>query len=312
MPMHDALTDVLSTVRLRSAVFACASLHAPWGVSTRGLDGGIFHAVVRGRCVARLDARGAQPIDLAAGDVVLFPHGDAHTMRDHPRTSTRPIRELVRAGEGGVGALVVEGRGEHTQLVCGRFDLERAAPHPLLSLLPRAIHLGAGAPSLAAWLGPTVQLIASELERREPGGAAIVTRLADTLVVHAIRACIRGDAMVGTWLGALRDPQIARALDLLHAAPREAWTVGALAERVGMSRSAFFERWSRLVGESPAVYATRWRMHVAARLLREEPSAGLADIADRVGYASEAAFSKAFKRVVGEPPSVYRDARLVA
>jgi AraC-like DNA-binding protein len=310
--MHDALTDVLSSVRLRSTVFCRAELDAPWGVHTKGLDGGIFHAVVRGRCVAQLDD-GGEPVELGAGDVILLPHGDPHTMRDRPGTHARPIRDLVsEPAEGGVGEIRLVGGGETTSLVCGRFDFERGAPHPLLSLLPRAIHLRTSDADLATWLGPTVQLVAAELERREPGASAVITRLADLLVVHAIRACVRREQAGTGWLAALRDPQVGRALDLVHGRARDPWTVDSLATKVGMSRSVFFDRWTRLVGEPPAQYLARWRMHLAARLLREESGASVAEIADRVGYGSEAAFSKAFKRLVGAAPSDYRRAARAA
>lgn len=302
--MHDALADVLTTIRLRSAVFCRADVTAPWGVSTKGLDGGIFHAVLSGHCTSMVGS--APPIALSPGDVILLPHGDAHVMADRPGRRAVPIRGLVRSSDdGGVASLCTGGGGERTVLVCGRFDFERRAPHPLLSLLPRAIHLRASDPPLAHWLAPTVRLIASEIEHRAPGGSTIVTRLTDVLVVHAIRAAIEAGHTEGGWLGALRDSRIGRALDLVHGAPREPWTVDSLAEKVGMSRSSFFERFTALVGEPPAQYVARWRMHLAARWLREE-SASVAEIADRVGYASEAAFSKAFKRLVGAPPSDYR------
>jgi AraC-like DNA-binding protein len=319
-PTTDALAEVLRHVRLESSVFARAALWAPWAVSTNGLDGGIFHAVVRGRAVAIPSARAgkagdARPIELGPGDVVLLPYGDPHVMADRAGRRAVPIRGRVRTPEGGgVGVLSIDGGGEETSLVCGRFDVERARPadgegarppHPLLGLLPRVVHLRADDPALAPWLPPLVAALAFELDHPQPGGSTVITRLADVLVVHAIRACVRAGTTDGGWLGALRDPRIAHALDLLHARPHEAWTAASLAEAVGMGRSAFFDRWSALVGEPPAQYLARWRMHLAERSLRRGDGS-VAEIGRRVGYDSEAAFSRAFKRLVGVAPSSLR------
>ena len=318
----DALAEVLRLVRLESSVFARAALFAPWAVSTNGLDGGLFHAVVRGRCVAipgvppgAKKAKETRPLELGAGDVLLLPYGDPHVMADRVGRRAVPIRGRVRTPEaGGVGLLSIDGGGEETSLVCGRFDVERARatgaddarpPHPLLGLLPRVVHLRASDPTLAPWLPPLVAALAFELDHPQPGSSAVITRLADVLVVHAIRACVREGTTDGGWLGALRDPRVARALDLLHARPHEPWTASSLAEAVGMGRSAFFERWSALVGEPPAQYLARWRMHLAARALRGREGS-VAEIGRRVGYDSEAAFSRAFKRLVGVAPSSLR------
>lgn len=313
----DALAGVLASVRLRSTVFARAALHAPWAVSTQGLDGGIFHAVVRGRCVvipggAASPKGSARPIELGPGDVVLLPHGDPHVMADRPGRRALPIRGRVRVPEGGgVGWLRLDGGGEETSLVCGRFDVEKGAiegdPHPLLGLLPRVVHLRADDPALAPWLSPLVAALAFELDHPEPGASTVITRLADVLVVHAIRATVREGTAQDGWLGALRDRRIARALDLVHARPHEPWTAASLAEAVGMGRSAFFERFQALVREPPAQYVARWRMHLAARSLREG-SASVAEVARTVGYDSEAAFSRAFKRLVGVSPGRLRRA----
>lgn len=335
-PTVDALAQVLATVRLRSTAFARAALFAPWGVSTRGLDGGIFHAVVRGRCVAipelahqrgaRASKDASRPIELGPGDVVLLPYGDPHVLADRPGRHAVPIRGRVRVPEGGgVGVLSLDGGGEETSLVCGRFDVERpletsvaptakapiaraqTAPHPLLGLLPRVVHLRADDPALAPWLPPLVSALAFELDHHEPGSSTVITRLCDVLVVHAIRACVRDGSTGEGWLGALRDRRIARALDLVHARPHEPWTAASLAEAVGMGRSAFFERFTALVREPPAQYVTRWRMHLAARSLRDG-EASVAEVARRVGYDSEAAFSRAFKRLVGVSPGTVRRA----
>lgn len=303
---QDALTDVLGSVRLSSTVFCRASLTAPWGVHTKGLDGGLFHAVLRGRAVCLLEDGGGV-VELGPGDVVLLPHGAAHRMVDRPRTPVVPIRgRVVDDEQTGVGWLRLGGGGEVTELVCGRFDFDRqgGAPHPLLSLLPQAIHLKADDQRVAGWLAPTVQLIAQELLRREPGSGAVIVRLCDVLVVQGFRAVVQAPGE--GWLAALKDKGVARALDALHAEPARDWSADALAKQAGMSRSAFFPRFRELVGEPPASYLVRWRMHLAARALSEDPGPSLGELADRVGYQSEAAFAKAFKRCVGQSPGEYR------
>lgn len=303
----DALTSVLSTLSLRSSVFARAELRAPWAVHTRGLEGGIFHAVVRGRAVLRLD-RDRESVALAEGDVAVVPHGEGHVMCDAPSTRPVPIAGRTRpAPDGGAALLSIDGGGAECRLVCGRFEIDRHATHPLVSLLPPLIHLRRDDPVLGPWLAPTLALMASELTAGAPGAGVVLTRLADVLVVHALRAHVASDAPAPVgWLRALRDPQVGKALGLVHARPGETWTAASLAARVGVSRSVLYERFTELVGEPPARYLLRWRMHVAEKSLSDDASLGLGEVAARVGYGTEAAFAKAFKRFTGEAPGAWR------
>ena len=205
------------------------------------------------------------------------------------------------------GAIVrYGGGGAATTLVAGYFSTEKGAPNLLFDSLPPVVHVKGDAGTTVRWLEANLQFVASEMASGEPGFETIVSRLADILVVQAVRAHLAqsGGGCKG-WLRALVDPQIGRALSLIHEKPEDDWTVESLASKVGMSRSAFAARFTQLVEEPPLTYLTRWRMQKASRLL-ETSHAGVAEIAKRVGYDAEAAFSKAFKRWIGVAPGAYR------
>lgn len=303
--MADPLSGVLDAVRMRGSVFSRASLCAPFGVSSGRTDSGIFHAVVEGSLVAQL-ADGSATAQLAAGDLVLFPFGDDHLILDAPGSPHRPIGMLTTVDEDGMGDLVVEGTGPVTSLLCGTVDFDAEGAHPLFSLLPRMVVVRDLDPELVHAVRTLVDLIAAEVHAPTSGSGTLVARLTDALMVNVLRAYIAGlEPGDGGWLGALGDPVLQRALGLIHDRPAEPWTVEELAASVGLSRSAFFERFKRGVGESPAEYLTRWRIHVATRLLAEEGHS-VAAAARRVGYATEAGFSNAFLRVMGMRPGAYR------
>jgi len=198
------------------------------------------------------------------------------------------------------------GEGAETQLVCGSFRLERADAHPLLEFLPPLLHLRPAENAAAEWMEATLRFLARETREARPGTETIVSRLTDVLFVQVLRAWIEtAPEGRGGWLGALRDRQIGAALAHLHRSPDRGWTNASLAEAVGMSRSRFAARFTALVGEPPLTYLSRWRLETAAGLLGDG-ALGLAEVAARVGYESEAAFSKAFRRRFGTPPGAYR------
>ena len=217
-----------------------------------------------------------------------------------PRVEVSDRYELLRHGGGGAA----------TNLICAVVRFDHPAARQLLPLLPRC-HPCRGVATHRSSSGSqsTLRLMAAEARELRPGGETVVTRLADILVIQTIRAWIEKDPAAQTgWLGALRDPQIGRALALIHRDPVRAWTVASLASEAAMSRSAFAARFTELVGEPAMQYVTRWRMHLALERLKED-EAPLADLADRMGYQSEAAFSRAFKRVIGISPGAARQTR---
>jgi AraC-like DNA-binding protein len=301
----DVLTDVLETLRARGACYARIDARAPFGVSIQGGALSAFHLVLEGSCV--LSVEGQPGLELYGGDLVCIPHGLSHSISDASGTATLRLRDLLgKERKPGPAALEIGGRGKATTLICGKIEFEEPGGHPLLGALPPVIHLRGGSSALVEWLEPTLRFIASEAGSKRPGAQTVVSRLADVLFIQIVRGHLATvDPETSGWLGALGDPQIGAALGLIHESPESAWTVKSLASSAGMSRSAFASRFTRLVGEPPLHYLTRWRMQKAQSLLRDG-RVSLADVASRVGYDSEAAFSKAFKRAVGAAPGAYR------
>jgi AraC-like DNA-binding protein len=306
--MADALTDILDSIRMRGSIFSRAALDAPWGVESGPMSTGIFHAVVRGRAWAQL-AEGGQPVELERGDVVLMPFGDNHLMTDAPNRITRPITELTSLDERGMGQLVVDGDGSHTSLICGTFAFDKAGAHPVFSVLPRLITVSDVDGRAARLIEDIIRLIADEVDNPVPGSETVVARLTDVLIVYVLRNYINSlSEGEGGWLSGLKDPQVADALGLIHRRPEHPWTVDELAESVGLSRSALHGRFRATVGETPATYLTRWRVHLATRLLTEE-GRSVAAASRMVGYGTEASFSNAFVRVMGIRPGAYKQSR---
>jgi AraC-like DNA-binding protein len=302
----DVLTTVVDALRLRSGVFCRSELRAPWGLSLPRSGYAHFHVIERGSAWLRIDGR--EPVALAGGDLVVVPHGSGHTLGDSPRAKTRPLAEMAAGRASEAGCVVMRGGGEgaETRLVCGSFRFERPGAHPLVELLPPLIHLRPAENAAAEWLEATVRFLAWETRGAKPGTEAIVSRLTDVVFVQVLRAWIESlPEGRGGWLGALRDPRIGAALALVHRAPERPWTNASLAEAVGMSRSRFAARFAALVGEPPLAYVSRWRLETAGGLL-QDGALGLGEIAARVGYLSEAAFSKAFRRRFGTPPGAFR------
>ncbi len=303
----DVLTDVLETLRARAACYARVSAAGPFGLALAGGCDAAFHVVLEGRCTVLVEGHDA--VELGEGELVLLPHGTPHEVVDAPGTPTRPLFELMpQCRLRSPATLELGSGGTRSVLVCGRIVLDDGDHHPLLPLLPPVITLRDRTSPTAEWLGPTLRFLAAEAGAAQPGARTIVSRLADILFIQIVRAHLSSvPEQSSGWLGALRDPQIGSALGSIHQDPAQAWTVESLAQSVAMSRSAFAARFARLVGEPPLHYLTRWRMQKARSLLRDGKTT-LAEVATRVGYDSEAAFSKAFKRAVGEAPGAYRRA----
>jgi len=309
----DVLTDVLEALRLKSTVLGRLELTAPWGLQSDGACSALL-VVTRGTCW--LDVKGiAEPLQLAGGDLVLLTRSAGHTLRDHPRTRPIPFADVCRVPPGARspcqpgGIFHYGGGGALTTIIGGRFEVEDADPLRLIAALPPVIHVKGDRGTPVQWLEASLHFVASEMASGLPGAQTVVSRLVDILFVQAVRAYLAesGPRTKG-WLRGLLDPQIGQALALMHQRPEAPWTVQSLAADVGMSRSAFAARFADLVEESPLAYLTRWRMSRASTLLGHG-SSGIAEIATRVRYDAEAAFSKAFKRWMGKAPGEYRRAR---
>lgn len=315
----DALSDVLRVIRLVGGVFLEAEFTAPWCISGRVSAEHCkpfqvaprhviaSHFVAAGRM--QLQIEGSDPIEARAGELLLLPHNDAHVFGSELSVPVTPAHRFFQtAPGGGITRIRFGGGGEATHLLCG-FLGSSISFSPLLSSLPRVLRLDVRATSSGAWIESSFRFAINEIAAGRLGSATVIAKLSELLFVEAVGRFVAGlPTEKRGWLAGLRDPHIGRALALLHERPTEPWTAEMLAEQVGMSRSVFADRFSALVGEPPMRYLTVWRMHVAAQQLCEGP-ASVAQVAFTVGYESEAAFSRAFKRQFGASPGIWRRQR---
>ncbi len=301
-PLTAPLGEALRYIRM-SGIFYCPSeLTEPWGLELPAMDRCLwFHVVTSGRCTVQVD--GHEAIDVEAGDLVLVPHGTGHRAWGAEPAPTPPVLDLPHEEMSEHFAVLRHGGGGAlTQVVCGGVRFDHPAARHLVDALPPLVHVRAAHTRRSDWIHAVLGLIADETRGVRPGSDAVVSRLCDVVVIQAIRSWIESDPAAQTgWLGALRDDQIGAAIALVHTEPSADWTVASLASRVGMSRSAFAARFTELVGEPVMRYVTRWRVYQALDLL-ETTDLTVPSVATRVGYESDAAFSRAFKRVVGETP----------
>ncbi|AUY52633.1 AraC family transcriptional regulator [Streptomyces sp. CB01881] len=302
----DVLADVLSATKIGGTVTARVHAAGPWGIEFPHLPSAVFHHVSRGSCWLRLP--GAGPLPLTAGDLVLLPAGTGHVMAGDPTGPTVRFEDVTRAQRSGPGTPIdFPGPGPRTSLVCGGYRFDTHASHPLLTL-PPVLLLRADPSARRHDLTETLRMLTAELADPAPGSQTITDRLVDVLFVHVLRqweASRDAPDRGAGWWAALRDAEVAAAISLIHEGPGRAWTVDALAREVGVSRATLSRRFTRLVGEPPLAYLTRWRLEIAARRLRDTKDS-VTRIANSVGYTSEFAFSRAFTRHRGTPPSRYR------
>lgn len=300
-PLESAVGRALRFIQM-SGVFYCPSeLREPWGLELPPMADCLwFHVVTAGG--GWIAVGEADPIEFRRGDVLLVPHGRGHRIWGQEPAPTPSVFDLPHDELSDTYAVLRHGGdGAVTTAVCGGVRFDRASTRHLLDALPAVIHLHAEDVPRSDWLRATLDLMADEVRSVRVGTDAIVSRLCDLIVIQAIRSWVERDPAAQTgWLGALRDPHVGAAIAAVHRAPELDWTVGALATEAAMSRSAFAARFTELVGEPAMRYVTRWRMYRALDLLRDGETAAAAGRA--VGYHSEAAFSRAFKRVIGVPP----------
>lgn len=332
---RDTLSELLRRVRLHGAVFYYVKGYPPWVVENPhvreiipvimpGAEHMIeFHGVVNGSCWAAIP--GESPIRLEAGDVVLFPQGDPHIMSSAPGMrassdstaffySQRPPQlphTLSLKDERLTTGRLDDDQRDCATVVCGFLGLDARPFNPLLAALPRVLRIVGATPGEESWFTTLLRAVVTESDRKRPGGEAILSRMSEMLFVEALRRHVDSLREEETgWLAGMRDPAVGRTLSLIHERPSEPWTVERLGEGVGLSRSSFNERFVHFIGQPPMQYLTHWRMQVASSLLLDT-NAKLLDVAINVGYESEAAFSRAFKRIAGLSPGAWRKARLV-
>ena len=321
----DTLSDVLNAVRLKGAVFFDVEASAPWvaeALPARRIASAIlpesehvmeYHVITSGGCWASLIGHEIPPVWLEAGDVVAFPQGDAHIMSSAPGMRGDPGPDAsILPGEGAQLPVLMnlDGGGEdRVHLVCGFLGCDSRPFNPLLEALPPILHIKSSGSAHSSWLNEFTRFAVMEANEKRMGGSGILSKLGELMFAELVRRYVESlpDDSRG-WLGGLRDRAVGRALNLMHAEPRRDWTLMDFAKEAGLSRSAFAERFSGFVGMPPMQYLQKWRLQIAAsRLLGSGASIGT--VAADVGYESEAAFSRAFKRVIGQAPAEWRDAR---
>jgi AraC-like DNA-binding protein len=323
---HDILSDVLRSVRLRGALYFHVSGTRDWAAEappSREIAAAVmpgsehvmeFHLVLSGSCWAA--TVGGEPVPLAAGDLVIFPQGDPHVVSSAPglrappnaqgyferRHQRLPFTLHLDASEVRPGMAPAGAGG--TRLVCGFLGCDLRPFNPLIASLPRLLHLPSAGDQ--DWAVQCMRQAAAESTNRRPGGDAMLERLSEMLFIDALRRYLGAlpEESQG-WMAGLRDRFVGRALTLLHAAPAQPWTVEDLSQGVGLSRSALHERFAALIGQAPMQYLANWRIQMGAALLRDT-ACTVAAVAQQVGYESEAAFARAFKRLVGQPPAAWR------
>ena len=324
---QDTLSEMLRAVRLRGALFFYVSGGDDWAAEappSRRIAATVmpdvdhvmeYHVVTSGQCWAAIV--GEPPVRLSAGDLMMFPHGDAHVISSAPGMRADPslswfqdvkIDQLpLRLAYEGTSrpSLDPPAADARTTLVCGFLGCDVQPFNPLIATLPRMLHLRADG---GGWIAQFMRQVVAEAAAKRPGGEAMLSRMSEMMFVDAVRRYVDTLPADRTgWLAGLRDRFVGRALALLHERPAEPWTLERLGREAGISRSALHERFVQLMGQPPMQYLAQWRMQLASGLLRGG-NATVASIALQVGYESEAAFARAFKRLVGVPPAAWRRA----
>ena len=327
----DVLSDVLRVVRLNGAVFFTGDFSAPWALRSRPADKlaqmlvpdaaclALFHIVADGK--AWIGVEGKDHFLAEKGDVIIFPRADEHTFSDDPTREASLLDEALLEGEGKIARIEYGGGGEKTMFVCGYLSCEQRYG-PLFDALPSVIHVEGGNQGavhtpgadldnevpghVGALLSSSLTYLINEALTPRPGNDATCARLTELFFVELLRYQIQQAKKQETgWLAALSDPVTGRAIELMHKSPGHPWTVELLAHEAGTSRSVLAERFTQTLKQSPISYLTDWRMRLAQHMLMES-DLSLAEIGSQVGYDSEAAFNRAFKREVGEPPATWR------
>jgi AraC-like DNA-binding protein len=299
----DLLSESLALLRIRGHVGSRTEARGAWGLQLPPSDS-YFHVIERGNCWLQLDdAR--EPVRLGTGAAVILPRGHAHRLSDAPGRTPVLLAQALRTQRDGVVRLGSE--GELTSIVCGAFRFDGGAGHPLLESLPPLLHAPRRGPQALDHQELLQRILIHEVHHPHLGAEAVVGRLVELLFVQIVRDWIDAQpAETIGWLVALRHPVISPVLKSMHAFPEREWTVSELAAVAGLSRSALSAHFRQVVGVSPMAYLTRWRLLLAARVLRSE-GLSVRQAADRVGYDAEAAFSRAFKRQFGIAPASYRE-----
>jgi AraC-like DNA-binding protein len=313
----DALSEALRSVRMTGAIFYNAECSASWGFSVPHTDSVAhllspgterlvsYHLLTEGEAVLRFE--GEEDIRMVAGDICIIPHGDAHLVwNGTPSRFIDSANNLADYVSGQLVTMRLGGGGHMTRFICGYFGCERRADRLFLAGLPTVILINLRNDAAGAWLESSVRHLVDEAGSRRAGQSILLSRMAEALFIEAIRRYMNElpPGQIG-WLAAARDPVVGRVIAHMHREPERRWTLEGLAAEAGTSRSVLSERFARFLGEPPLTYLARWRLELAARHL-QTTSEAVIRVAAGVGYDSEAAFCRAFKREFGLPPGLYR------
>ena len=314
----DAFSEILSGVKLNGALFFSAEFSAPWCFSSPEsrtlapmLSPGaphlvIYHLVIDGRAFVQM--ADGQSVELGPGDVVVLPHGDPHTMTSSRGVTTASLTSAIlsKVKSRDLSPMQAGGGGDAARYVCGYMSCDPFLSRPILGGLPSVFKVNVRMDRSGEWLENSILHLVEEAASGRVGSDAMLAKLSEALFVDTLRRYVAALPKQQTgWLAGARDPIVGKSLGLLHGRVAHPWTIADLADEVGISRSALVERFTRYLSEPPMTYLTRWRLQLAARSLESTPR-GIAEIAAEVGYESEAAFSRAFKREFGQPPGHYR------
>lgn len=306
----DVFSDVLRHLAMQGTLYFSTAFSPPWGVEVPAYAHvARFHYVVKGRCMLRVKGSD-RAIALQEGDLAIIPHGAGHLLYGDPETEAHvlPLDRVVElSGFTGKGTLVYGGaRAEReTELVCGHFAFDPLGWHPMLAMLPACLHVPGYGQGSGPWLVETLRMIGTEADHPGPGTDLIGLRMSEILLAQVLRSFVQTGGADVPGLAGMADPRILRALEAIHAAPDAPWTVDALARRAGMSRTRFATRFRALMPVTPLVYVARWRLQVARSALKSSGVA-IAEIAERAGYQSPAAFARRFRKEFGITPAAYR------
>lgn len=302
----DGLSQLLLRLTVTSTVYCLSHMSSPWGFKVAARSRPAFHLMTAGSAWLEVEGQPDQ-IRLNAGDLVILPRGEGHTVRDSPKSPVQWLDRILEDTPPLNGQLAYGGGGERSELLCGGFAVDQLTGRPLLEALPTVVHLRGSEGRAPEWLVGLIRMIATEMASSRAGSEAVVTRLTDALLAQALREClIDADVALGKTT-VVSDSQIARSLRLIRDHVDQPWTVPKMAAAVSMSRSAFTERFRGATGETPMQHLTRYRMTRAAEYLRST-QAGVREIARLTGYDSEVSVTKAFKRQFGVSPGAYRRA----
>jgi len=303
----DVLGDVLRVLRLRGSLYFDACFCAPWGMQVSHSSHASFHIIVKGDAWLKLGSQ-AVPIKLQAGDIVLFPTSAAHTISDQLDSQCINGEEVVAAYQNQqplFAAKNTESTQQEFNIICGYVEFDRALSHPFLKNLPELIHIDKQLRSRFKWLDSAIEQIVLETSEQQPGGTVLIDRFTEILFIQMIRSYAQMQLTQHSYFSALLDNQLCTALSLMHNAPNKNWSVELLAGEVAMSRSAFYARFNDYIGVPPMKYLFEWRMLQAKQKI-ESSQKTLSLVAEEVGYQSDSAFQKAFKRFFSYTPASLR------